>query len=108
MGGIGIQFSGGYPGQKQKGKVLEQHAGRLRYYVGGNSRAVSCLEIALWGFLVCGMSGGFAFTWYPYLLLGLISALLRRYSTSFQGAGPSLGKPAMRRGQEWIRLSDPL
>jgi len=30
---------------------LEQHAGRLRYYVGGNSRAISSLEIALWDLL---------------------------------------------------------
>ena len=27
---------------------LEQHAGRLRYYLGGNFRAISSLEIALW------------------------------------------------------------
>jgi len=27
---------------------IEQHAGRLRYYLGANSRAISSLEIALW------------------------------------------------------------
>ncbi|HLJ13832.1 MAG TPA: mandelate racemase/muconate lactonizing enzyme family protein [Bryobacteraceae bacterium] len=27
---------------------IEHHAPRLRYYLGGNSRAISCLEIALW------------------------------------------------------------
>jgi putative inorganic carbon (hco3(-)) transporter len=35
------------------------------------------LETAFYGFLVCGLSGGFALTWFPYLLLGLISALKR-------------------------------
>jgi L-alanine-DL-glutamate epimerase-like enolase superfamily enzyme len=35
---------------------LEQHAGRLRYYAGANSRAVSSLEIALWD--IIGKSSG--------------------------------------------------
>jgi O-antigen ligase len=32
------------------------------------------LELALWGFAVCGLSGGFAYSWFPYLLIGLIAA----------------------------------
>ncbi len=32
------------------------------------------LELALWGFLVCGMSGGFSWSWFPYILVGLIVA----------------------------------
>lgn len=40
-------------------------------------RAVSALEIALWGFLVCGLAGGYLLSWFPYLLLGLVSALPR-------------------------------
>jgi O-antigen ligase len=44
-------------------------AGRHRRY-----RLVSALEIALWGFVVCGLSGGYVMSWYPYLLAGLVSA----------------------------------
>ena len=35
------------------------------------------LEAALWGFVVCGMSGGYVLTWFPYLLLGLAGAATR-------------------------------
>ena len=28
-------------------------------------------EIAIWGFVICGMSGGYVLTWFPYILLGL-------------------------------------
>jgi O-antigen ligase len=33
------------------------------------------LEISFWGFLVCGMSGGYVMSWFPYLLAGLIGTL---------------------------------
>jgi O-antigen ligase len=33
------------------------------------------LEISLYGFLACGLSGGFAVTWFPYILLGLMSSV---------------------------------
>ena len=29
------------------------------------------IEASLWGFIVCGMSGGYVVTWFPYILLGL-------------------------------------
>ena len=29
------------------------------------------IEIAIWGFVICGMSGGYVLTWFPYILLGL-------------------------------------
>jgi len=32
------------------------------------------IEIALWGFVVCGMSGGYVRTWFPYILLGLAAS----------------------------------
>lgn len=32
------------------------------------------LEISFWGFLVCGMSGGYVMSWFPYLLAGLTGA----------------------------------
>jgi hypothetical protein len=35
------------------------------------------LEIALWGFVVCGLSGGYLLTWFPYILLGLASSAKR-------------------------------
>jgi O-antigen ligase len=33
------------------------------------------LELALWGFIVCGMSGGYSYTWWPFILIGLIVAM---------------------------------
>ena len=35
------------------------------------------IEAALWGLVVCGMSGGYVLTWFPYLLLGLAGAARR-------------------------------
>ena len=32
------------------------------------------IEIALWGFVVCGLSGGYVLTWFPYILLGLAAS----------------------------------
>jgi O-antigen ligase len=34
----------------------------------------TCLGIALFGFLACSMSGGFSYTWWPYIFVGLITA----------------------------------
>jgi O-antigen ligase len=35
------------------------------------------LELAMWGFVMCSMSGGFVFTWWPYIIAGLITAAKR-------------------------------
>ena len=35
------------------------------------------LELAFWGFVVCGLSGGFSYTWFPYILVGIAVALKR-------------------------------
>src|SRR5262249_21292390 len=35
------------------------------------------LEAALWGFVVCGLAGGFVLTWFPYILAGMVSAARR-------------------------------
>jgi hypothetical protein len=35
------------------------------------------LELAMWGFVVCSLSGGFTYTWWPYILVGLITAAQR-------------------------------
>ena len=41
---------------------------------GDLARLVSALEISLWGFLVCGLAGGWVLTWFPYLVLGFAGA----------------------------------
>ncbi len=35
------------------------------------------VEVAFWGFIVCGMSGGYVMTWFPYILLGITAAVQR-------------------------------
>ncbi|HXJ44258.1 MAG TPA: O-antigen ligase family protein, partial [Bryobacteraceae bacterium] len=35
------------------------------------------LEISLWGFVVCGLSGPYTLSWFPYILVGLVSAARR-------------------------------
>jgi O-antigen ligase len=35
------------------------------------------MEASLWGFVVCGMSGGYIVTWFPYICLGLAAAAVR-------------------------------
>lgn len=37
----------------------------------------TALGLAMWGFVMCSMSGGFVFTWWPYILVGLITATIR-------------------------------
>ncbi|MBI3894997.1 MAG: O-antigen ligase family protein [Acidobacteria bacterium] len=44
---------------------------------GNTGRLATGLEIALWGFVICGLSGGFALSWFPYILIGLTSSLKR-------------------------------
>ncbi|HYR41496.1 MAG TPA: O-antigen ligase family protein [Terriglobia bacterium] len=34
----------------------------------------SALEVALWGFIVCSLSGGFSYSWWPYILIALTIA----------------------------------
>ena len=31
----------------------------------------AAIEVALWGFMVCSLSGGFTYTWWPYILIAL-------------------------------------
>jgi O-antigen ligase len=37
----------------------------------------TAIEVAIWGLVVCGMSGGYVVTWFPYLLLGLAGSARR-------------------------------
>ena len=48
-------------------QVRKLEKGRLAPYA-------TCLEIALVGFLACSMAGGFAYTWWPYIIVALITA----------------------------------
>jgi len=32
------------------------------------------IEIAIWGFVACGLAGGYVLTWFPYILLGLAAS----------------------------------
>jgi hypothetical protein len=36
------------------------------------------LQVALFGFVVCSLTGGYAFTWPLYFVLGIAAALERR------------------------------
>jgi O-antigen ligase len=45
-----------------------------RLQKGPLSDYAAALEVALWGFVVCSLSGGFTYTWWPYILIGLIVA----------------------------------
>jgi hypothetical protein len=49
-------------------------------------RLVSALEISLYGYLVCGLFGGYLLSWFPYILLGLASAarLLSQHSVAVE------------------------
>jgi len=47
---------------------------RRAWKVGRSNRLMAALEIAFVGFVVCGMSGGYVMSWFPYLLAGAIGA----------------------------------
>jgi len=48
---------------------------------GPDDKAISpyaaALEIALWGYVVCSLAGGFTYSWWPYILIGLVAATKR-------------------------------
>jgi putative inorganic carbon (HCO3(-)) transporter len=51
------------------------HAWKLQRIQSPDMRAYAMgLELALWGFVVCGLSGGFAWSWFPYIFVGLVTA----------------------------------
>jgi O-antigen ligase len=45
----------------------KMQAGSMAPYAGA-------LEVALWGYVVSSLSGGFAYSWWPYILIGLVVA----------------------------------
>jgi O-antigen ligase len=48
------------------------HAWRMRK--GPMATYAVGLELAIWGFVVCGMSGGYSYSWFPYILIALVVA----------------------------------
>ncbi len=62
--------------------------GRAEY--GSAPQLASALEISLWGFLVCGMSAGFALSWFPYILVGLVCAA-KKIADATPVAAPASG-----------------
>jgi O-antigen ligase len=46
----------------------------------------AALEVALWGFVICSLSGGFTYTWWPYILIGLVVAM-KHIAASDQAKG---------------------
>ena len=45
-------------------------ARKLALYGSSTNRGIA-IEVALWGFVICGMSGGYVMTWFPYILFGV-------------------------------------
>ena len=55
------------------------HACRVMKAVASESDArkyAVALEASLFGFLICGLFGGYVVTWFPYIVVGLICALV--------------------------------
>ena len=55
------------------------HASRVMKAVAPGSDArkyAVALEASLFGFLICGLFGGYVVTWFPYIVVGLICALV--------------------------------
>jgi O-antigen ligase len=45
--------------------------------IGGDARKWAvALEASLFGFVVCGLFGGYVVSWFPYIIVGMISALV--------------------------------
>lgn len=64
-------------------------------------RAVSALEMGLWGFLISGLAGGYLLTWFPYLLLGLVAAVERIPDPPPEAPGEVRAWPAVSRDGAW-------
>jgi O-antigen ligase len=52
---------------------------RLRKHTAGTdvNDLGMAVEAAIWGFVICGMSGGYVVTWFPYILYGIAAAASR-------------------------------
>jgi O-antigen ligase len=56
---------------------------------GLNAKYATALELALFGFVVCSLAGGFTYSWFPYILAALIVAMKRM---SDAGSGHAAGR----------------
>ena len=68
---------------------------------------MAALEIAFWGFIVCGLSGGYVMSWSPYLLAGLIGAGGRIAAEPAQHPGPlasGSGTPELQNRRRRIHM----
>ena len=52
------------------------HARRLALDPASSNLGIA-IETSLWGFVICGLSGGYVLTWWPYILLGLAASARR-------------------------------
>lgn len=67
-----ISFGGAVAGSLVRARRV---ARRARAERDRESHAAACAgELAIWGFLACGLSGGHLLTWFPYIAMGLVSA----------------------------------
>ena len=72
--------------------IYASHKARLSHRqssVDESARLLTGLEISLWGFIVCGLSGGYALSWFPYLLVALVSASKKIRATDAVESGDS-------------------
>ncbi|OFW17510.1 MAG: hypothetical protein A3H27_06040 [Acidobacteria bacterium RIFCSPLOWO2_02_FULL_59_13] len=53
---------------------------------GDSAQLADGLGKSLWGFVVCGLSGGFILSWFPYILVGAVSSLKKITKESSPGA----------------------
>jgi O-antigen ligase len=51
-----------------------RHLSRSEGLQPAGRRIAAGLEVSLWGAMICGFSGGFLLSWFPYLVIGLIAS----------------------------------
>jgi O-antigen ligase len=61
------------------------HAWRLHRRGTPLGSYAQAFEIALWGYVVCSLSGGYTWTWFPYLLAGVVAALTHIGNSAAKG-----------------------
>ena len=92
------------------GAVIYRARRAGRWNISGHEGVVelmAALEIAFWGFIVCGLSGGYVMSWSPYLLAGLIGAGGRIAAEPAQHPGPlasGSGTPELQNRRRRIHM----
>ena len=62
---------------RERAAAIEEQVERIRETLGEDGRAI------------CGLSGGFVVSWFPYVLIGLVSAAARISARSFEAPASS-------------------